>query len=306
MSADACAAPPKDRAIEGILWLIETGSVGFGGRLPAERDLCTRLGVSRTALRGGIRQLCSQGVLESRHGSGTYVLPKKLTHVFQRSGGFSDLVSRTALRGGIRQLCSQGVLESRHGSGTYVLPKKLTHVFQRSGGFSDLVTRAGRMPYSKLLSAELIEADELVAKKMKVAVGSTVFKLSRVRLADEIPVAIETSFTDYARFPGIDAYDYTDDSLFRVIRDEYGGQAAHGVERLSITRLNEREADLLSAEVGTPAFFEQCFAPRSARRRFSSSVLTRIPKARSSSFRRLGRRVLPRRQPCRSFSICER
>ena len=66
MSADACAAPPKDRAIEGILWLIETGSVGFGGRLPAERDLCTRLGVSRTALRGGIRQLCSQGVLESR------------------------------------------------------------------------------------------------------------------------------------------------------------------------------------------------------------------------------------------------
>ena len=65
------------------------------------------------------------------------------------------------------------------------------------------------MPYSKLLSAELIEADELVAKKMKVAVGSTVFKLSRVRLADEIPVAIETSFTDYARFPGIDAYDYT-------------------------------------------------------------------------------------------------
>ncbi|MFR3450653.1 MAG: UTRA domain-containing protein [Collinsella sp.] len=55
------------------------------------------------------------------------------------------------------------------------------------------------------------------------------------------------------------AYDYTDDSLFRVIRDEYGVQAAHGVERLSITRLNEREADLLSAEVGTPAFFEQCF-----------------------------------------------
>ena len=80
-----------------------------------------------------------------------------------------------------------------------------------------------------------------------------------MRLADEIPVAIETSFTDYARFPGIDAYDYTDDSLFRVIRDEYGVQAAHGVERLSITRLNEREADLLSAEVGTPAFFEQCF-----------------------------------------------
>lgn len=39
-----------------------------------------------------------------------------------------------------------------------------------------------------------------------------------------------------------------------MIRDEYGVQAAHGVERLSITRLNEREADLLSAEVARRRF----------------------------------------------------
>lgn len=44
-----------------------------GDRLPNERDLSATLGVSRTALRDRLQQFEAIGVLQRRHGSGTYV-----------------------------------------------------------------------------------------------------------------------------------------------------------------------------------------------------------------------------------------
>ena len=44
-----------------------------GERLPAERQLAERLGVSRPSLREAIQKLASKGLLHSRQGGGTYV-----------------------------------------------------------------------------------------------------------------------------------------------------------------------------------------------------------------------------------------
>ena len=62
-----------DRAASGIRALIVAGEYEAGSRLPSERELAHQLGLSRPALREGIRRLRSGGVLESRRGSGTYV-----------------------------------------------------------------------------------------------------------------------------------------------------------------------------------------------------------------------------------------
>jgi GntR family transcriptional regulator, transcriptional repressor for pyruvate dehydrogenase complex len=53
--------------------LIARGELRPGDRLPAERDLSTRLGVSRPTIRAGLRALSAMGVVKSRHGSGTYI-----------------------------------------------------------------------------------------------------------------------------------------------------------------------------------------------------------------------------------------
>jgi GntR family transcriptional repressor for pyruvate dehydrogenase complex len=53
--------------------LIERGKLRRGDRLPAERDLATRIGVSRPTVRAGLRALAAMGVVRSRHGSGTYI-----------------------------------------------------------------------------------------------------------------------------------------------------------------------------------------------------------------------------------------
>ncbi|MGI8671719.1 MAG: FadR/GntR family transcriptional regulator [Luteitalea sp.] len=53
--------------------LIERGELGPGDRLPAERELALRVGVSRPSVRAGLRALAAMGVVVSRHGAGTFI-----------------------------------------------------------------------------------------------------------------------------------------------------------------------------------------------------------------------------------------
>lgn len=62
-----------ERVISFVRELIARGELRPGDRLPAERDLATRLGVSRPTIRAGLRALAAMGVVQSRHGSGTYI-----------------------------------------------------------------------------------------------------------------------------------------------------------------------------------------------------------------------------------------
>jgi GntR family transcriptional repressor for pyruvate dehydrogenase complex len=59
--------------IEHVRQLIGRGDLRPGDRLPAERDLAAQLGVSRPTIRAGLRALAAMGVIQSRHGSGTYI-----------------------------------------------------------------------------------------------------------------------------------------------------------------------------------------------------------------------------------------
>lgn len=76
-SAAATTEQPResqtDVVLNGIKHMITTGELTAGARLPVEKDLAARLGVSRGSLREGVRALCIMGVLETRQGDGTYV-----------------------------------------------------------------------------------------------------------------------------------------------------------------------------------------------------------------------------------------
>lgn len=64
-----------EETVERLLQAIRLGVVGAGERLPAERELADRLGVSRVTLREAIRALADAGYVESRRGryGGTFV-----------------------------------------------------------------------------------------------------------------------------------------------------------------------------------------------------------------------------------------
>ncbi|MGH3313189.1 MAG: FadR/GntR family transcriptional regulator [Streptomyces sp.] len=64
-----------EEALEQILQIVRLGLVPDGDRLPAERELADRLGISRVTLREVLRVLADQGWVESRRGryGGTFV-----------------------------------------------------------------------------------------------------------------------------------------------------------------------------------------------------------------------------------------
>ena len=88
-------AIPKEQLYEKISSaLIEQISVGTlvpGQRLPAERELAKALGVSRPSLREALGALQMLGVVETRHGSGSWVTPTALEALRHRREGGLDL-----------------------------------------------------------------------------------------------------------------------------------------------------------------------------------------------------------------------
>ncbi|MFF9023340.1 FadR/GntR family transcriptional regulator [Streptomyces eurythermus] len=81
-----------EEALEQILQVVRLGLVPDGGRLPAERELAERLGISRVTLREVLKVLQDQGLVQARRGryGGTFVLPRP------DAGGEDELRRRVA------------------------------------------------------------------------------------------------------------------------------------------------------------------------------------------------------------------
>lgn len=80
--SDALRPMAKPRLYEQVLDRIRShvtqSGLGAGDRLPTERDLAQRLGVSRASVKQAIVVLEVQGLVESRHGGGTFLVRDSL------------------------------------------------------------------------------------------------------------------------------------------------------------------------------------------------------------------------------------
>jgi GntR family transcriptional repressor for pyruvate dehydrogenase complex len=90
------AARTSAAIVTQIRGLIRSGRLPIGSRLPAERELCEQLGVSRLSLREALRVLESSGLVEIRLGShgGAFVTAPTTGSAGQ---GITDLLSTSGL-----------------------------------------------------------------------------------------------------------------------------------------------------------------------------------------------------------------
>jgi DNA-binding FadR family transcriptional regulator len=83
----------------GVRAAVAAGRLRPGDRLPALRDLADELGVNHNTLRAVVAKLEADGVLERRHGSGTFVAADAAAH--DRHGTLVDQVARWAGEAGV-------------------------------------------------------------------------------------------------------------------------------------------------------------------------------------------------------------
>jgi len=160
-------------------------------------------------------------------------------------------VARNTVREAVRALAHNGLLDIRQGSGTYVAEPKITwHLYLAS--FTEQVKASGFTPSSQTLGTQRIAATAEVAEQLHLPLRAPVYKLERLRLADNWPIAVETSWVPAERFPGLTRLMRTHSSLHELLSSQYAISMRTGDETIETAPATPREAGPLRVDVGTP------------------------------------------------------
>lgn len=89
--APVSASKTADEVVAQVESLLLDGVLRSGEKLPGERELALKLGVSRPVLRDALKVLEERGLIESRHGGGTYIADM-IGEVFSRP--LTELITR--------------------------------------------------------------------------------------------------------------------------------------------------------------------------------------------------------------------
>lgn len=153
----------SDAVFDQLSAQILAGRIGPGDPLPSERELASLLGVNRGAIREGLKRLAQAGLIEQRHGGGTFVLDYKrhgdlglLARLLFSSEGAPDLdvarsimEMRSALAPDVARLCAERADED--------LRRQLAEVVEDMRGAlaDDRLSSSAELERLQLLSLEL-------------------------------------------------------------------------------------------------------------------------------------------------------
>lgn len=152
--------------------------------------------------------------------------------------------TRMTVRRAIDQLVSEGKLFRIQGKGTFVSQLELEKTYQKHG-FSSNMMSLGLHPSSQVLYMGECAVDERIRQHLDLEPNEPVFCLKRVRLADGEPIAVERVWISLRRFPLLLRHDYSQVSLYDVLRQEYGVQIEYSKQRINAITIDSEDARLL-------------------------------------------------------------
>lgn len=112
-------------------------------------------------------------------------------------------ISRMTVRKALDELVSDGVVYKEKGRGTFVARKPKYSEFKCGVGFSKEARKRGMNPSTKDSTLELCEADESVAEMFSIPIGTKVWKVTRVRCVDDIPIVYLSEYYLYSLCPDL-------------------------------------------------------------------------------------------------------
>jgi GntR family transcriptional regulator len=170
-------------------------------------------------------------------------------------------VSRLTVRRALDELVRQNWMEKKHGVGTFVRQPSMASIAAGKLSFTEQMRSIGREPSNKLISQQVVAATEKIARTLHIQEGDPILEITRVRLADNIPILLETACLSTKQFPSLESHDWSqDESLYKVLNDEYEVVISIMDHTIKPVALTETEARYLKAAAGTPAILSQIIA----------------------------------------------
>ena len=161
-------------------------------------------------------------------------------------------VSRPTIRQATQTLVDDGYLERRRRRGTIVKRPQINHSFTaRISSFDDEMIANGKMPRTNVLMLRRVKPPLEVAKGLELADNEEVFKLVRLRFADDRPHEFSESYVPCSTYPDFDKTDFTRCKMYDVMR-KAGHPVVSAQRRLEVVKADGYSSTLLELEEGDP------------------------------------------------------
>ncbi|MCO6532366.1 MULTISPECIES: GntR family transcriptional regulator [Lactobacillus] len=164
-------------------------------------------------------------------------------------------VSRPTVRQAISLLVNQGYLERRRKRGTLVkkvkIEQEFTHLIE---SYSEEMSSKGIYPKTNLLYFGEEKANPEVSKNLQLEVQEPVFKMVRLRYANEQPTVLVTTYVPKKRVPKLADYDFSTASLYSTL-EKYQLKVTHVIRKLEVMEADETTANLLNIAANKPIFY---------------------------------------------------
>lgn len=162
-------------------------------------------------------------------------------------------VSRATLRQALDELEDRGLITRHQGRGTFVTRPRMATALSGFFSIREAFIARGATVVTRILRADLVDASRQLATDLALLPGDPVLHLERLRLVDGEPIVLESAWLPSALFPGLEAADVANRSLYDVLREDHGRHVAEAQETIEPVILTPHESALLDVPRHAPA-----------------------------------------------------
>lgn len=182
-------------------------------------------------------------------------------------------VSRVTLRKALGALVERGLLRPSHGRGWFVAgPAPRGEWPNALESFTETARRMGLRATSHVTRAGVVPASLDVAEVLRLAPGTPLFDVERVRLLDDVPIALDRTTLPHTLVPGIEHADLATASLYALL-SEHGVEPARAESTIEARAADAGLAELLGIAEGAPVLVLDQVAVDGAGRPLLTSVV---------------------------------